>query len=164
MKKLIVLSFLIFVLAIATAGGVRSMTQHQLKMPLIMAGAPVTSTPEPTMTPTSTLTPTPTVTPVPGELWVYILRFGNTGDTSTTYASVPGIGYEIKGQKVEKTLNITAYCPEGVECIMDPVPPDFPPECDFETGKWCQIEKLEFDSNAKQACGTQFPFNCVDAE
>jgi hypothetical protein len=164
MKKLIRLSFLIFVLAIATAGGVRSMTQHQLKMPLIMAGAPITSTPEPTMTPTTTMTPTPTVTPVPGELWVYVIRSGNKGDISETFAIVPGVDYELRGYKEDKTLYITTYCPDGLECVADPVPPDFPPECDFETGKWCQIEKFIYDGNAQQACGTQFPFNCVETD
>lgn len=157
-------------LAIATAGGVRSMTQNELSMPLIYAGATLTptleltETPTITMTPDPTKTPTPTVTIVPGELWVYIVNSLNDGEQSITYAVVPGIDFELKGQKIEKTLYITAYCPDGLECEVDPVPPDFPPECDFDTGQWCQIEKLIYDGNAQQACGTQFPFNCVETK
>jgi hypothetical protein len=170
MNKFLLMTVLILLLAIATAGGVSSMTQNEINMPLIFKGASSDPTLEPTSTltptitstPTVTLTPTPTATIVPGELWVYIMTSRNEGDVSVTYAVVPGKDFELKGEKIDKTLYITAYCPEGLECEVEPVPPDFPPECNFPTGPWCEIEKLEYPANAKQTCGAQFPYNCVD--
>lgn len=184
MKKVLLLSLLIFVLAIASVSRVRSMTQYEFNLPLILSEnssiptleptgtliptitSSPTVTPTVTPTPTVTLTPTetqtPTITIVPGALWVYVIRSLNDGAESVTYAVVPGVEFVLEVQKVDKTLYITSYCPDGLDCEVQPIPPVFPPECDFPTGLWCQIEKITYDGNAKQACGTQYPFNCVE--
>jgi hypothetical protein len=140
MKNILLLSILIFVLAITSVNRVRSMTQNEINIPLIFKGASsdptleptITLTPTTTLTPTATKTPTETQTPtgtiIPGEQWVYIMTSRNEGDVSITYAVVPGKDFELKGEKVDKTLFITAYCPEDLVCDVEPVPPDFPPE------------------------------------
>ena len=162
MKKLLLLSFFLFVFGVATASGVRSMIQNEAYMPLTYAGASPTPTLEPTNTPEPSPTPEPTPTGVPGEEWLWVARAGNVGDEFLVYAVVPGIGYELEGNKVGKTVYITAYCPGGVTCTLEPIPPVFPPECEFwPGGRWCQIEKLIYDGSAKGACGTQYPYNCV---
>jgi hypothetical protein len=108
-------------------------------------------------------TPAPTPTPAPA-LWVYPLAAFSMSGSTRIYASVPGIGYDLAASKTDKVISIWAYCPKDKLCILDPIPLSFPPECDFVTGQWCQIDKIILDYDAKQVCGLQFPFNCIDVD
>ena len=105
----------------------------------------------------------PEPTPAP-TLWVYPLTAFSMSGSTTIYASVPGIGYDLAANKVDKVINIWAYCPKDKLCILDPIPLSFPPECNFVTGQWCQIDKIILDQDAKQVCGLQYPFKCIDVD
>ena len=110
-------------------------------------------------------TPTPTETPIPEGEWLYIANAKNISGELWIYAVVPGIGYELEGMKVGKTVYVTAVCSSGVTCELEERPPEYPPQCEFwPGGRWCQFEKMIYPANAQKACGTQYPNNCKDAQ
>lgn len=151
-RKWIVMVWILVILVLAVAASYMSYLT-ELYLPAVYNA-------EPSVTPTLVLTPTSVLE----SEWIWIATSGNVGGELWVYAVVPGIEYELKGMKVGKTVYVTAYCPDGISCMLEPMPPEFPPPCEFwPRGRWCQIEKLKFPTNAKQACGTQYPYNCKDA-
>ena len=112
--------------------------------------------PTPSPIPSPTPTPTPTPTPVPGELWTWVARAGNVGETTEIYAVIPGYCCELIGQKSGKTIYVQAVCPAEPTCEIFPAPPEIPPPF-----AWGDVEKLVYDANCQQVCSIQWPFNCV---
>ena len=113
--------------------------------------------------------PEPEATPTPDpSKWMWLLRSVNVGDENYTYAQVAGVQWELEGVKIGKTIYISQYCPTvgGVPlvCNVWGLPPSFPAECNWETGEWCEVEKLVFPQNAARACSLHYPYNCVDVK
>jgi hypothetical protein len=77
---------------------------------------------------------------------------------------MPGLRWEIElVASNDKTAVVGPYCPDGEVCDTWPVPDKFPPECDFDTGMYCELEKIVLPFNVKEACSAVVPYNCVGA-
>ena len=127
---------------------------HSAYMPLIYDDSP-----NPTATPTPK-PPTPIPTELPDGLWMYIVRAGENEDGEfEIYAQVPGIDWELEGYKVDKTVYVSLWCDAPV-CDVWPVPPEFPAECNWMTGEYCEVEKFIYPETAKEGCSLVYPFNC----
>jgi hypothetical protein len=130
-----------------------------LFLPLIYGGAASTPSPSPTPTMEPTSTPKPTPTPVPGELWTWVARAGDVGDTTEIYAVIPGYCCELIGQKSGKIIYVQAVCPAEPACEIFQPPAVIPPPF-----AWGDVEKLIYDADSKQVCSAQWPFNCEDVK
>ena len=105
-----------------------------LFLPLVYNGAAPAPTPSPTPTPEPTSTPKPTPTPLPGELWTWVARAGDVGDTTEIYAVIPGYCCELIGQKSGKIIYVQAVCPAEPTCEIFQPPAVIPPP--FVWGMW----------------------------
>ena len=130
--------------------------EGSLFLPLVYGGAAPVPSPSPTPIPIPTPAPTPTATPIPGELWTWVARAGNVGETTEIIAVIPGYCCELIGMKSGKTIYVQAVCPAEPTCEIFPAPPEIPPPF-----AWGDVEKLIYDANCQQVCSIQWPFNCV---
>ena len=143
--------FVLVVVLLAVFGDLASGSNNgSLFLPLVYGGAAPVPSPSPIPS------PTPTATPVPGELWTWVARAGNVGETTEIYAVIPGYCCELIGQKSGKTIYVQAVCPSEPTCEIFPAPPEIPPPF-----AWGDVEKLIYDANCQQVCSIQWPFNCV---
>ena len=117
----------------------------------------------PTITP-SPIVPKPTPTRDPS-LWMCLLRSVNVGGENITYAQVAGVQWEMWGEKIDKTIYVKQYCPrvndQPLVCNIWEAPPACPADCNWETGQWCEVEKLVFPQNAQRVCSLNYPYQCI---
>jgi len=91
------------------------------------------------------------------EPWLWLLAYPYREEQSYVYGLTPAIDCEMSGYKEDDTIWVDVTC----NGELDPYPDEFPPMCDFETGQWCQIEKVVLDVKAQRACSLRPPYNCV---
>ena len=147
--KLSIILVAVFIMVILASSAL-AVDGFKVFMPLVYDASP---------NPTVEL-PTPAPTRLPDGLWMYIVRAGENEDGEfEIYAQVPGIDWELEGYKVDKTVYVYLWCDAPV-CDVWSVPPEFPAECNWITGEYCEVEKFIYPETAKEGCSEVYPFNC----
>jgi hypothetical protein len=152
---------IILVVTALLASGVIAANENDVFLPIVYGG--------PTLPPPSE-TPTPTPEYVDGYNWVFVGVAFKQDEFTVIWGHKPGYCYDLKHNKVEKTIYLEAVKIPVSECDREsynpeapwpppefPPPPSLPPEFDYG-----HIYKLVLDVNAKVVCSVYFPANCVN--
>ena len=106
--------------------------------------------------------------PSPESNWPYIHHADEIDDDVKVYVQVPGHCWELKVQKIGKTLWVRTY--KVGDCESDP-PPPWPLPSDWEwidccpLWEWGTLKSVKFEGSAQKACSDYYsdkePTNCV---